>query len=191
MMWTVNSRIVLAFIGSMVCCFLLVGCGRSSVSQKAVVSSLTKLPMYKSAPTFQGRNYTGETFTTDSLRGEVWIAYFFFTSCGGPCPTMNTVVGDLDRKLSGKVRFVGISVDPETDTPEVMATYIRRFTEQPKRWFMLTMPKDSVVKVAATGFMLGSKEEPELHSTRLVLVDEVGDIRGYYDGLDSVAIESL
>ena len=47
------------------------------------------------------------------------------------------------------------------------------------------------------GFLLGTeasggtKEEPILHSSRLVLVDREGRVRGYYDGTDADAVESL
>jgi protein SCO1 len=163
-------------------------CGHSSTKKN---SALSALPVYKLLPVLMGKNYTGSFFSSDSLKGRIWVAYFFFTSCGGPCPAMNTVVADLDKKWGDRVRFVGISVDPETDSPEVMSAYIRRFTDSPRGWAMLTMPKDSVIKIAATGFMLGSKEEPELHSTRLVLIDEESNIRGYYDGMDSTAVQAL
>jgi protein SCO1/2 len=181
------------YVPLLLCSIILVSCGR--IQSKVVESSFGgQVPTFKVAPTFSGTTESGRNFSTDSLRGKVWVAYFFFTSCGGPCPVMNRVVTEFVKKTENKAHFVGISVDPMTDTPEVMRTYMQRFIgsgSDSQQWTMLTMPKDSVIHVAASGFMLGSKESPELHSTRFVLIDEIGNIRGYYDGLDSLSVQQL
>lgn len=148
----------------------------------------SSLPLIKESPQFTATNQSGTVFFSDSLRGNVWLAYFFFSSCGGPCPEMNKTVAELQQQFTEKkIHFVGISVDPETDTPEVLKTYQQRFTRNTANWAMLTTPLDSVKTLAIKGFqlMVGSNDDPNLHSTRFVLIDSKGIIRGYYDGLDA------
>jgi len=55
------------------------------------------------------------------------------------------------------------------------------------------MPLDSVKSIAVQGFLLaqGAEEDPSLHSTRIVLVDKRGMIRGYFDGLDEIEAAKL
>jgi protein SCO1 len=159
-------------------------CTKSGESQQKTASSL---PSIKEAPAFSGTNALGKPFESSQLRGSVWLAYFFFTSCGGPCPAMNARVESLQKAFAGNnVRFVGISVDPDTDTPSALNAYGKRYNADWTRWQMLQMPLDSVKSIAVQGFMLaqGAENDPNLHSTRLVLVDKRGMIRGYFDGLD-------
>lgn len=111
---------------------------------------------------------------------------------------MNQQVSDLQGSIAEKnFRFVGISVDPDTDTPPILAAYAKRYKADTTRWFMLQMPYDSVKSIAVKGFLLAQgamnngPDDPNLHSTKFVLVDKVGMIRGYYDGLDAEAVKKL
>lgn len=159
----------------------------ASEGQAATAQKRAGLPEIKSAPAFSGTSQANTTFQSVSMQGSVWLAYFFFTSCGGPCPAMNARVEELQKEFSSShLKFVGISVDPETDTPEALAAYATRYHADSTRWTMLQMPLDSVKSVAVQGFMLaqGAENDPNLHSTRFVVIDKRGMIRGYFDGLD-------
>jgi protein SCO1/2 len=154
----------------------------------------SELPEIKQSPLFSGISQQAKTVESASMQGSVWLAYFFFTSCGGPCPAMNARVEALQKEFSApNLKFVGISVDPETDTPKALAAYAARFHADSTRWTMLQMPMDSVKSVAVQGFMLaqGKEDDPNLHSTRFVVVDKRGMIRGYFDGLDENEIPKL
>lgn len=152
------------------------------------------LPEIKAVPQFSGRSQTDTQFQSASMQGSVWLAYFFFTSCGGPCPAMNARVEALQKEFSSpKVKFVGISVDPETDTPKALAAYAARYHADASRWTMVQMSLDSVKSIAVQGFMLaqGAENDPNLHSTRFVAIDKRGVIRGYFEGLDENEIPKL
>lgn len=154
----------------------------------------SSLPDIKPAPTFSGITQQAKNFQSVSLQGSVSLAYFFFTSCGGPCPAMNARVEGLQKEFPAQnLKFVGISVDPETDTPDALLKYATRYHADSMRWTMLQMPMDSVKSVAVQGFMLaqGAENDPNLHSTRFVVVDKRGIIRGYFDGLDENEIPKL
>jgi protein SCO1/2 len=185
------------FLALTVACFLVLSaCTKTDTKPDKPASQKIRsaLPDIKSAPTFSGTTQQATMFQSASLKGSVWLSYFFFTSCGGPCPAMNARVETIQKEFSAQnLKFVGISVDPDTDTPTALQAYAKRYHADSTRWTMLQMPMDSVKSVAVQGFMLaqGAENEPNLHSTRFVVVDKRGVIRGYFDGLDENEIPKL
>ena len=147
------------------------------------------LPRHWQAPEFQLIERTGRTVTLQELRGIVWVADFFYTSCPGPCPAMTSRLSSLDQRTRAfdDVRLLSISIDPIKDTPEVLQTYARKFGAS-ERWLFLTGDKQRIFDLANRGFKLavtdqgGTPAEPITHSTKLVLVDKNGTVRGFYEG---------
>jgi protein SCO1/2 len=155
------------------------------------------LVSYGTVPNFQFVNQNGQPFGSAELAGKIWIADFVFTSCPGPCPMISSRMSELQRPLEKTdVHLVSVSVDPEKDTPEALRGYAERLHAQPGRWDFLTGSKPAIYDLSRNGFKLavddGSAEEGvPVHSTRFVLVDRRGTIRGYYDALAPDAITTL
>jgi protein SCO1/2 len=155
------------------------------------VSALSNrpLPTYNRLPDFELVNQDAQPFGSKELIGKIWIADFIFTTCRGPCPIISTRMSELQKPLEKTdVRFVSFSVDPETDTPPVLRAYADKLRKEPFRWDFLTGAKDAIASISRDGFKLGLSEGEEpgsgpVHSTRFVLVDRRGAIRGYYDAL--------
>ncbi len=131
----------------------------------------------------------GDPFSSDTLRGHVWIANFMFTSCTSICPLLTTHVANLQRRLADTdVRFVSITVDPEVDTPATLAAYAERHGADPERWSFLTGPTQEVRRVVVE-ILHGRMGQPDdrrpgfdiAHSGKLLLVDRHGVVRGQYD----------
>ena len=85
------------------------------------------------------------------------------------------------------IAFVSFSVDPERDTPEVLAAYAKRYGAADPRWRLLTGDRPQIARLARECFRLdvklpGAEEDPNaiLHSTRFVLVGPGLAIRGTY-----------
>ena len=105
--------------------------------------------------------------------------------------------GFAARNIAG-IRLVSISVDPERDTPEVLGAYGKELGVDPLRWTLLTGDPETVRRLVVDGFKTPlAAPAPEApgpidiaHTGKLVLVDGLGRIRGYYDsnelGLDEV-----
>lgn len=158
------------------------------------------LPDFGELPSFSLTATDGRTVTKDDLSGDPWIADFVFTRCQGTCPVMSLKMGKLDRELPPELDLVSITVDPEHDTPAVLAEYAKTF-EASERWHFLTGSPDEILALSQEGFRLGldlsppeeqaTPEEPILHSTRFVLVDARGHIRGYYNMMLSGEMERL
>jgi len=152
---------------------------------------------YGTVPSFQLVNQDGQPFGSAQLVGKIWIADFIFTTCPGPCPMISTRMGELQKPLEKTdVHLVSFSVDPTKDTPEVLRGYAEKLHAQPGRWDFLTGPQFTIYNLSRNGFKLavsdGSAETGiPVHSTRVVLVDRRGEIRGYYDATEADAVTKL
>ena len=146
---------------------------------------------------FQLTDQNGKAVTDKSLKGKPTLIFFGYTHCPDVCPTSLFEISEVLRAMgkdADKVNAIFISVDPERDTPERLAEYAERFDVEPGRWIFLTGDKPQIRSLVQEGFHLGIDEpspeelaqgaEAVLHSTRFVLVDPQGRIRGYYDGND-------
>lgn len=124
---------------------------------------LEKLDVYGPVPDFSLIERSGRRITLADLLGKVWVVNFFYTECTETCPLQSANMARLQADLSGEpdVRLVSISVDPEHDTPEVLAEYAARYRADPERWLFLTGPKDAIYRLAIEGFRLGVVEPGE------------------------------
>lgn len=163
-------------------------------------------PVMDPVPAFTMTNRDGRAVRLQDLAGKPWIADFVFTRCPASCPLMTARMARLDRDLPRDlgVRLVSFSVDPEHDTPQVLERYAETY-HAPPRWLFLTGSKEETYRLSRQGFKLGIEippaagpgapgapaVEPILHSTRFVLVDAQGRIRGYYDGFDEESMTKL
>lgn len=164
------------------------------------------LPVLGTIPDFTLTDRSGRTVGRDDLLGAPWVADLVFTRCVLACPLMTTKMAALDRDLptgdgaGPAVRLVSISVDPEHDRPEILAAYARRYRAS-DRWLFLTGSRDEIYRLGAEGLKLGFDPNPPLvplqpgdniyHSTRFVLVDAEGRVRGYYDSESGEELEKL
>jgi protein SCO1/2 len=159
--------------------------------------------VFDPVPAFSLTNRDGRAVRLQDLHGKPWIADFIFTTCPASCPMMTARMAKLDRELPKDldVRLVSFSVDPARDTPQVLQRYAQSY-QAPDRWLFLTGGKDEMYRLSRQGFKLGIEippapgagapaPEPILHSTRFVLVDGEGRIRGYYDGFDEESMKKL
>lgn len=154
---------------------------------------LSLLPILGEVPEFELTERSGQELDLGELRGHIWVADFIFTYCAGPCPRMTATMARLQKATAHlpDVRLVSFSVDPERDTPEVMSAYADRYGADPSRWFFLTGPMETITHLAVNGFKVGSIEDPILHSTRFILVDETGAIRAYRDSAEPDVVARL
>ncbi len=144
--------------------------------------STRPLPVYGSVPDFHLISQTGAPFDRHSLDGKIWVADFIFTHCMSSCPRMSSRMTRLQPLLSEypDVRLVSFSVDPQRDTPQALAGYAKRYRAQPGLWYFLTGDQKTLDALDRRSFMLGNVDGSLEHSTRFVLVDRRGKIRGYY-----------
>lgn len=152
------------------------------------------------APNFSFQDQTGKLFSSDQLKGKVWVADFIFTRCQGQCPMLSQWfrVLENDWKNNPDFKLVSFTVDPQYDSVEVFKDYANDLQADNNQWHFLTGPKSKIYPVIQDGFHLTAEKDPQgipgfefIHTTRLVLVDGNGDIRGMYDGQQSEEVQKL
>jgi cytochrome oxidase Cu insertion factor (SCO1/SenC/PrrC family) len=167
--------------------------------RQAQVRQLTNrtISSYGVLPSFELVNQDAQPFGSAQLAGKIWIADFIFTSCPGPCPIISSRMNELQKPLAKTdIHLVSFTVDPEKDTPEVLRGYAEKLHAQPKRWDFLTGSRAAIYALTRDGFKLAVSDGSDeagmpVHSTRVVLVDRRGAIRGYYDALAPDAVTKL
>jgi protein SCO1 len=133
---------------------------------------------------FEFVDQTGEKVTSESLRGQPYVACFFYTTCKSSCPRQISQMQLLAKKLKNKpIRFVSITVDPEVDTPEVLAAYAQNIEANPAKWKFLHGPMDYTQRVGVEKFFLEGVVKRD-HPDRFCLVNAQGDIIGSYYWMD-------
>jgi protein SCO1/2 len=83
-------------------------------------------------------------------------------------------------QISTDVTLISFTVNPQHDTPPVLAEYAKHFTADAARWHFLTGAPSRLSDLGLNAFKLNSVDGSLTHSTRFVLVDGARRIRGYY-----------
>jgi len=152
---------------------------------------------YGTVPLFQLINQNGQPFGSAQLNGKIWIADFVFTTCPGPCPMISTRMSELQKPLEKTdVHLVSFTVDPAKDTPKVLRGYAEKLHAEPGRWDFLTGVPSTIYNLSEKGFKLAVSDGKEeagtpVHSTRMILIDRHGEIRGYYNATEADAVTKL
>lgn len=159
-------------------------------------------------PEFSLINQNNKTIHSKDLLGKVYVVEFFFTTCPSICPIMHESMVKVQDKYFGNpsVAFVSITINPEIDTPEVLAAYANENKVTNSNWHFLTGDLKDIYALANQGFNLYVAEAPEVeggfeHSGFFALVDQEGNIRSrlvdqenpkiYYNGLEDSDVKML
>jgi protein SCO1/2 len=163
------------------------------VTLQACRRARPELPDYGVVPPFQLVSQDGGAFNSGILKGNIWVADFFFTTCPGPCPRMTSQMHQIQEAAwrIPNVKLVSFTVDPARDTPQKLAAYAKAHHADPEHWYFLTGPQATLNHLGLDAFKLNSVDGSLQHSTRFTLVDKSGHIRGYYDTSDPKSIPKL
>ena len=151
---------------------------------------------------FSFLNQEGETITQAEVEGKVYVAEYFFTTCGTICPKMNAQMRRVQLEFADNddVRLMSFTVDPEVDTVEEMKDYADAHGAKKGQWHFLTGSKEDLYSLARKSFFvlkpaeaqnLGDVGSDFIHTNNFVLVDRKGRIRGYYDGTSKKKVDEL
>ncbi|GAB3070408.1 SCO family protein [Salinicoccus sesuvii] len=144
---------------------------------------------------FEVTNQDTETFKRADMEGKVWLLDFIFTNCATVCPPMTAnmtqVVNELESKGIEDYGVLSFSVDPETDSPEVMRDYLSYYdVPEGTEWQMLTgYDYDFIRGFAENNFKTIVAPPPKgsnqvTHGTSFYLIDQNGKIIKDYYGID-------
>ena len=163
------------------------------LSLTACIRRSNSLPVYSEVPAFDLVAQDGQAFHSPVLAGKIWVADFIYTTCPGPCPRMTSQMREVQDAIvkMPDVKLLSFTVDPERDTPPVLAEYAKTHGASSQHWYFLTGPVTTLQKLDRDVFKLGNLDASLEHSTRFVLVDRQSRIRGYYDTSESRTIPRL
>ena len=150
------------------------------------------IPDYGPTPEFSLTNQSGELVTTEELRGSLLVVGFVFTRCPSVCPTLTARMQRLQYTLARlplhDVQLLSITIDPEHDSPSVLAKYATEYDADPSRWQFLTS-EPANIRTVLDGFHIAAEriDDPDkpkdiLHSEAMLLVDSDGTLIGVYQG---------
>lgn len=149
---------------------------------------------------FQFTNQDGQLVTQEIVKGKVFVAAYFFTTCKGICPRMNNNLKTVYDALKAEPDFLLLShtCDPETDSVAQLKKYVDSMGVDTRKWIFLTGRKDSLYNMARLSYTIDdpannvqSIEDDFLHTQFWALIDRNGDVRKIYDGLDDREVKKL
>lgn len=182
------------FLVVVMLCLVMLGLGRLAGHLSASNAGSVGSVDYGTAPSFALLDEHGERFSSAQLEGKVYVAAFFFSSCRGPCPIINANMARLHEQFaeSPSLEIISISVDPETDTPEVLAEVAKKFAADGRdNWSFLTGTQREINDVVTKGFKVALTGSPPIHTNRVALIDRDSRIIGFYDGTSAEDVERL
>lgn len=161
--------------------------GPVSAVEQAVSANPT-LSVIARAPDFAMRDPSGEQVNLSNYRGKVVLLAFVFTTCPGVCPLISQQMAFLQGQLKreglfgSKTVMLSVTVDPKTDTAEVLRAYAKTFGADPAGWRFLRedpLKLDPVLKAYDEWTKLLPKGELD-HPARVYLIDQAGNMREIY-----------
>ncbi|MGJ8660757.1 MAG: SCO family protein [Bacteroidota bacterium] len=151
---------------------------------------------------FEFLNQYGELLSSKDIDGKIWVAEYFFTTCGSICPKMNKQMQRVQSAFKGDENLVILSftVTPEIDTVEQMKKHADFLGAELPQWQLLTGDKSELYSLARKSFFLLKPAEAEnlgdagndfIHTNNFVLIDQERRIRGYYDGTNAKEVDKM
>jgi protein SCO1/2 len=165
-------------------------------------------------PAFSLVDQSGAPFRNSDMDGHLWLVGFIYTSCPGTCPAVVRAMRKAAAELEdvAELRMLAVSVDPTTDTPEVLRRYADQHGLDSERAVLVTGTRAAVLDLVRRGFLLSTgptseivgqdvspeelariieKDGPITHSIRLAVVDPDGRVRGYFHSNDEESMLAL
>ena len=144
-------------------------------------------------------NQDGKIVTDKDLEGKVYVAEYFFTTCPGICPEMNTNMKKVYEQFKDQENFLILShtSDPERDSIPVLKKYADSLGVNTSKWIFLTGRKDSLYTAARVSYTIDDPannlkniDDDFLHTQFWALVKN-GEVKKVYDGLKQSEINAL
>ena len=170
----------------------------AEVSFELVDSTLQHVKKYHKIAPFRLFNQNGKVITQRDYDNLIYVADFFFTTCPSICPIMTDNMASIQDQIleEDKVKLLSFSVTPQIDSVPQLKKYALEKGVIDAKWNLLTGDKKEIYTLARKSFFV-VKEDGDggpydmIHTENFVLIDPDKRIRGYYDGTDKAAMESL
>lgn len=170
----------------------------ADVNPELVDSTVQFVAKYHTIADFSFTNQNGKTITQKDYEGKIYVADFFFTTCGSICPIMTTNMIDIQKAFANnpKVMILSHTVTPEIDSVPVLKKYAVEKGVIDSKWNLVTGDKKDIYSMARKSYLAVKLGKPEelydmVHTENFVLVDAERRVRGFYDGTKKEEVKKL
>lgn len=131
------------------------------------------------------------------LAGSVYVAGFQGTPCTRHCREKLAQLARVQESFrnDNRLKILSFTIDEMQDNLSALRNFATEYRSLSGKWYWLAGNKESIVSLARNGFHLDMPENRDtataLSETRLVLVDNKGWIRGFYDGTNKKDADRL
>ena len=161
----------------------------SDVNPEMVDSTIQYVAIDHTIADFSFTNQNGKTITQKDYEGKIYVADFFFTTCGSICPKMTNNMVWLQNQIKNnpKVLLLSHSVTPDIDSVPVLKKYALKKGVIDRKWNLVTGNKKDIYFIARKSYLAVKTGKPSemydmVHTENFVLVDSKRRVRGFYDG---------
>lgn len=168
------------------------------VNPELVDSTMQFIKRNHTIADFSFTNQNGKTITQKEYEGKIYVADFFFTTCGSICPKMTANMVEIQKAIlnNPKVKLLSHTVTPEIDSVPVLKKYAIEKGVIDSKWNLVTGDKKDIYKMARQSYLAVKLGKPEelydmVHTENFVLVDAQRRVRGFYDGTKKEDIDRL
>ena len=170
----------------------------ADVNPELVDTTVQYISKYHTIADFSFTNQNGKTITQKDYEGKIYVADFFFTTCGSICPKMTTNLIDVQKAFldNPKVMLLSHTVFPEIDSVSVLKEYAKIYGVNDNKWNLVTGDKKEIYTMARKSYLAVKQGKPDqlydmVHTGNFVLVDSKRRVRGFYDGTKKEEIQRL
>ena len=170
----------------------------SDINPELVDSTVQYVSKSHTIADFSFTNQNGKTITEKNYEGKIYVADFFFTTCGSICPIMTTNMVDIQKAFlnNPKVMLLSHSVLPDIDDVTALKAYAKKNGVSDSKWNLVTGDKKEIYRMARKSYLAVKLGKPNelydmVHTENFVLVDTKRRVRGFYDGTKKEEIQRL
>jgi protein SCO1 len=170
----------------------------SMVNPELVDSTVQYISKYHKIADFSFTNQNGKIVTQKDYENKVFVADFFFTTCGSICPKMTTNLVEVQKAFihNPKVMLLSHSVMPDVDDVKILKQYAIKNGVIDSKWNLVTGDKKEIYTMARKSYLAVKMGNPNelydmVHTENFVLVDTKMRVRGFYDGTKTEDIAKL
>ncbi len=131
----------------------------------------------------------GDEITLKELKGDVLVMVMIYTTCKVACPRLVADMRNIEAQVSNaskeKVKFVLVSIDPETDTPARLKAFAKENHMDSDQWLFLRGSKEDTREFAAVLAVSYKQISPMdfSHSNIISVFNQGGELAYQQEGL--------
>lgn len=171
----------------------------ADLNPAVVADSLERVGANHTITEFDLIDHRGVQRTKEDVEGKILVVDFFFTTCPSICKDMTSNLRKVQSAFADRedVQILSHTVQPLYDSVPILADYAEANGVNYDQWWLLTGDPYEINRLAFTSYFAvmeegeGWDEHSFIHTENIILVDQRGRLRGFYDGTDDIAMQQL